>query len=371
MEREKLGLRIAQELEAEIVEGRLPVGHLIGSELDLTSRFRASRDVVREAVRLLEHLQLAEMKRGRSGGLVVKPPAISITGEFISTYLDFADVATSELDAARLVVEVSGARLAAGNHCDVHAETMQARKVSGQHWSAGDRFHLAVADGSQNPAVALFVRSLISVTNRRRSGAGSTVGSGQECGSHDLIAGALERGQTHRAASLMRDHLTAALPTDCGDVLDGDRSRRQTRRGEISSIEWASAKLPERIAFGIRNDILARGWPVGHIVGSESALMERYAVSRGTFREAVGILEYFGAAEMRRGAAGGLMVGEPRADRILSAVSVHLDRVGLTEQNARDVSEALVSLRQSNRAADFFDQVMSRVRSNAGSRRTW
>ena len=59
---------IAWALESEAVEHGWIVGKFIGSERDLIERFGASRDTVREAVRLLELRGSVVMERGRRGG---------------------------------------------------------------------------------------------------------------------------------------------------------------------------------------------------------------------------------------------------------------------------------------------------------------
>ena len=52
-ERGNLHLKVAAEIGAEIVAGRLPVGSLIPAEPELCARFGVSRTVVREAVKHL------------------------------------------------------------------------------------------------------------------------------------------------------------------------------------------------------------------------------------------------------------------------------------------------------------------------------
>jgi DNA-binding FadR family transcriptional regulator len=58
-------------------------------------------------------------------------------------------------------------------------------------------------------------------------------------------------------------------------------------------------------------EIIALGWPVGHLLGREAELLERWRVSRAVFREAVAIAEKQDLIEMRRGRGGGLVVKSP------------------------------------------------------------
>src|SRR6185437_15056676 len=72
--RRKLAARIARAIEDDVIAADWPVGSMIGSEPELIERYGVSRAVFREAVRLVEHHQVAQMRRGRSGGLRVIAP---------------------------------------------------------------------------------------------------------------------------------------------------------------------------------------------------------------------------------------------------------------------------------------------------------
>ena len=67
-------------------------------------------------------------------------------------------------------------------------------------------------------------------------------------------------------------------------------------------------KLSEIVAAQLMEEIRSRGWPVGESLGTESDLMARFNVSRATMTEAVRQVERYGAAVMRRGSGGGLVV---------------------------------------------------------------
>lgn len=61
---DKLASILARDIEADIVRRGWAVGESLGSELALQQRFGVSRSVLREAVRLVEHHQVARMRRG-------------------------------------------------------------------------------------------------------------------------------------------------------------------------------------------------------------------------------------------------------------------------------------------------------------------
>src|SRR6202041_3743086 len=70
----KLAFQVARQIEEDIISAKWPIGMVIGTESELMDRFKVSREVMREAVRIVEHCQIAAMKRGASGGLVVREP---------------------------------------------------------------------------------------------------------------------------------------------------------------------------------------------------------------------------------------------------------------------------------------------------------
>src|SRR6202789_4622443 len=98
-------------------------------------------------------------------------------------------------------------------------------------------------------------------------------------------------------------------------------SREMPRPGTESNAKRA-AKVADRIV----EDVMALGWPVGEVLGSEAELLARYQVSRAVFREAVRLVEHQQVARTRRGPGGGLVVTEPTTDAVIDAVVLYLYR---------------------------------------------
>lgn len=84
-------------------------------------------------------------------------------------------------------------------------------------------------------------------------------------------------------------------------------------------------KMAEDVARRLEELVIENGWPQGRVLGSEPALIERFGVSRAVFREAVRIVEHHGAARMRRGPKGGLMVTAPDPRSVLRPATLYLD----------------------------------------------
>jgi DNA-binding FadR family transcriptional regulator len=100
-------------------------------------------------------------------------------------------------------------------------------------------------------------------------------------------------------------------------------------------------KKAAEVARRIEAEIVARGWPLGELLGSEPELIARYGVSRAVFREAVRIVEHDGAARMRRGPGGGLVVTAPDLAAVEEAATLFLDHADVSAQDLFDVRSSL------------------------------
>src|SRR5688500_20352811 len=101
------------QIEHEIIEAGWPVGEILGSESELLDNHGVSRAVLREAIRLLIHHDVAMMRRGPGGGLVVKRPNPLASIRPVSLYLDYYCVEPHELSAPRITMMLIVVKLAA------------------------------------------------------------------------------------------------------------------------------------------------------------------------------------------------------------------------------------------------------------------
>jgi len=97
----------------------------------------------------------------------------------------------------------------------------------------------------------------------------------------------------------------------------------------VEDPERPGAKAAESLARQIEAEIIARGWPVGELLGIEADLLVRYGVSRPVLREAVRLLEHHMVATTRRGTGGGLRVTAPDSSAVASAAALYLDYRGV------------------------------------------
>ncbi|HEU4649890.1 MAG TPA: GntR family transcriptional regulator, partial [Croceibacterium sp.] len=76
------------------------------------------------------------------------------------------------------------------------------------------------------------------------------------------------------------------------------------------------ARLAERLARLIEDDIASESAAAGGVMGSLRELSERYSVGRAAVREGVALLERRGLGRLRPGPYGGFIVAQPEAETI-------------------------------------------------------
>src|SRR6266508_4242097 len=193
--------------------------------------------------------------------------------------------------------------------------------------------HVLLAAATGNPALELFIDILNRVSvlyfSDRRALSSGTVADSRHA--HARIVDAVIAGDSGLARRRMRKHLKAEA-----EFLRRRRSARQ--------------QLP------------ADDLPPGHYLGSESELMERHAVSRAGFREAVRLLEHHHIAAMRRGPGGGLFVVPPDTGAVTDVVAIHLVRKGMDVADLADLRTRLELVLVDLAVANMDDTAADRLR---------
>ena len=173
----KLGQVIAAKIEREVIREGWPVGRVLGSEAQLIERFGVSRAVLREAVRIVESHQVARMRRGPNGGLIVTAPEMTAVQASAALFLDYANVSQEDLFQVRSALELSSIKQVV----DRLDETIIARlreAIDAEAVEFAERgirshspdLHVEIAKLSGNPALWLFVDVLTRLTQQRASG---------------------------------------------------------------------------------------------------------------------------------------------------------------------------------------------------------
>jgi DNA-binding FadR family transcriptional regulator len=210
--------QVAAQIEADIAALGWPVGKNLGSEASLIEKYGVSRAVLREAIRLIEHHLVGRMRPGPGGGLVVTEQNPEGVARAMSLYLAFAKVGRDQLLVVRGEIEGIAAELAATVATEQERvqlqEFMRSEAESiGQSWREAKEFHLRVANMAHNPAIYLFVRCLVDLTEQHTEPSENRMETAQRI--HDVhmkIADAVIGGDSGLARYRMRRHISAISP---------------------------------------------------------------------------------------------------------------------------------------------------------------
>ena len=325
----KRAAKVADRIVEDVMALGWPVGLVLGSEADLLERYHVSRAVFREAVRLVEHEQVARTRRGPGGGLVVTEPTVGVVVDAVVLYLHRVDARLDEIFEARVVLEDLACQLAI-THMGKDDEARLRDFAAGASVAAnGDprALHSLIASIAGNAGLALLVQVFNRVSQLYSPGwerLGPAV-TKESVHAHARIADALLARDLERAQRRMRTHLNAEA-----DFLSTRRSTRQLLPDSVVMAESRQGKGAETVARNITRMIITEGLRPGDLVGTEPQLIGREGVSRALLREAVRLLEHHQIARMRRGPGGGLFVLVPSAHAVTEVAAIYLARRGMT-----------------------------------------
>jgi len=325
----------------------------------LRQRYGVSRAVFREAVRLLEHQQVASMRRGPGGGLIVGSPSVDSVTDALMVYLVFIKASLAEVYEARLAVEEAAAELATMNLSEdgmLRLRDLAARERAGEVFDHRE-FHALAARLTRNPALEFFVDLLNRVTllyhPESREFTPTVLLSSADA--HAKIIESIVGGNASRARDRMRQHLEAEA-----DFLSS-RTPSQPQLGTVFATNSESNKLGENVARQLFAEITDAGWPVGESLGSQPGLMVRFDIGRAALREAVRVLEHHQIARMRRGPGGGLFVTEPTAEAATVAIAMNLDRQGIKPVHLFEVRQIVEMTVLDKVIAQFDDEISEKL----------
>ncbi len=160
---------VAEEMENAILDGAYEKGSRLPSEQSLANQFEVSRNVVREALKVLQERGLVQVLDG-SGAFVAQPNSEQTTNA-LSRYIRMIGV-NSAIDAlyeTRIAIEGLNARLAAQRATDEQIKEldgiinlMRQNMDSHQKWTEADLdFHVSVARSTNNPFLALLLEPIV------------------------------------------------------------------------------------------------------------------------------------------------------------------------------------------------------------------
>lgn len=128
-----------------------------------------------------------------------------------------------------------------------------------------------------------------------------------------------------------------------------------------TSEDAANARLADRLARRIEDDIVSNNVPAGGAMGSLRELSERYSVGRAAVREGVALLERRGLGRLRPGPCGGFIVAQPDADTIATELTNYFRATCVTSDSLLDAREAVDLMAASLAASGYQSAVPSHL----------
>ena len=157
---------IADEIERDINTGVLAVGEKLPSERSMAESYGVSRNVIREAIRVLGEKGFVQVRAGR-GGFACKPSQKDLS-DSLTTVVESSSASLEEIVEAREVFEAAVLSCAAERATEDDLavlralyEKMERTGSNGREYAALDKeFHIALAGCAKNSVLALLAGSV-------------------------------------------------------------------------------------------------------------------------------------------------------------------------------------------------------------------
>lgn len=206
---------MAAAIRQQIVAKEFVVGQRLPTERELAASNDVSRNVVREAIRLLVREGLVDVKQG--SGTYVTDGTSKALSEWLNLTFALAGGkdALAQLVEARNIIEPTLAALAAERATEDDIREMRAAIEEMDLVSddpdafieADQRFHLMVARASYNSVVPLMLGPIVDLLKAQRSEVFRTEDTSPAQGFHRAIIDAIERRDSQSAFASMKAHL--------------------------------------------------------------------------------------------------------------------------------------------------------------------
>ncbi|MFC3282157.1 transcriptional regulator NanR [Litchfieldella rifensis] len=217
VERKTLSEQVAEQLEADILEGRLHEDDQLPSERELMEQFGVGRPAVREALFYLQRLGLIAINSG-TRARVIRPTAEAVMARLsgVTKQLLSKSEGQQYFQEARAMFEISLARYAA-RHASEDDLTRLRQALADNHEALGDEarfkrsdndFHGVLASIGHNPIFDAIHVALSEWLDDRRAQALQREGEDQAAmKAHTEIVEAIASRDPDAAEAAMRRHL--------------------------------------------------------------------------------------------------------------------------------------------------------------------
>ncbi len=213
IEKKKLYEVVADKLEAGILSDRSQIGTKLPSEQTLADSFGVSRNIVREALKLLNARGLVELRTGE-GAFSVKPRTETMAA-LLNRIVTLESIDQSQVMDMRILLETKAASLAAENATAEDIEILRLN-IAQMELTQDDNirvdtdlmFHMKLAEMTGNVLMAFFIGTMIDMLRplMQISGKWSSAKTEAE-GGHHAILDAIVRHDPDGAGQAMHAHL--------------------------------------------------------------------------------------------------------------------------------------------------------------------
>jgi DNA-binding FadR family transcriptional regulator len=207
---------VAQIREA-VVERRLRPGDRLPAQRELAIEMGVSRALVNEALRVLEHSGLVEIRKGSKGGAFIRAPVPDDLVQSVGLLVSLGTVKVDQLTDFRLVLEGQNAAWAARRASRHQVARLWAivddvRRIERHEPNAialndaDVEFHVAVAEAAGNELSLAAVRG-ISPSLRKLTGLVPIDQAGTAARHLEKVTESIANHQGHSARKFMQEHI--------------------------------------------------------------------------------------------------------------------------------------------------------------------
>jgi GntR family transcriptional repressor for pyruvate dehydrogenase complex len=163
---------VVDQIQVAILDGRLSPGDRLPAERELSEMLGTSRGTLREALRILEHIGLIEIRLGVGGGAIVKDPGGEQITESLAMLIRSQKISLRHLAEFREEVEASVADLAAQRATSRDISRLRRLLVKARVcWEKGvsewtefmhvdEQMHMALARATGNPVYTIILKTV-------------------------------------------------------------------------------------------------------------------------------------------------------------------------------------------------------------------
>lgn len=215
--RTNLSAQIADLLKDIIINERMKENEKIPSEQTLTERFGVSRNVIREALKVLQARGLVELRNGL--GCYVKKPEASNLSDIISCMVAMENIDFKDIYDIRIILETASAEIAATKVTKEQLEYMNQlldrlndRSITVKERRECDfNFHIAIAEATGNTLLVVFIQTMKNLfIDMIEKGIFIEGGIADASLRHQRIFDALQQKDPRLTKNMMYEHLAAS-----------------------------------------------------------------------------------------------------------------------------------------------------------------